>query len=180
MSWFSEAFGLSETPTEKVDTSRYMGWGSEFLDPNSTRNRGMYNSLKQMGIDSVAQQYLSGAKMQAMGQNPFAQDQYRAGLSNSLGQTQNAYNSYLNNAYNTGSGLLGYGLQGDMANANATNASRMQAAQNRAGLFASIIQAAPKYLFPGAGTTTSTAGSGAGTPWAGGGMNDLASLGWFV
>ena len=157
MSWFGDALGLSPTKVDKVDTSQYSQLGNDFLNPNSQRNRGMYNSLKQMGIDSIAQQYLSGAKMQAMGQNPFAQDQYRAGLSNSLWQTQNAYNSYLNNAYNTGSGLLGYGLQGDMANANASNMSRMQAAQNRAGfyggLFASAMQAAPSFLFPGAAPT---------------------------
>jgi len=161
MSWFGEALGLSPTKVDKVDTSQYSQLGGEFFNPNSTRNRGMYNSLKQMGIDSVAQQYLSGAKMQAMGQNPFAQDQYRAGLSNSLGQTQNAYNSYMNNAYNTGSGLLGYGLQGDMANANATNASRMQAAQNRSAFLASLIQAGPRYLFPeamGGSTGGGTAG----------------------
>ena len=153
MSWFEDALGLSKTKVDKVNTGEYTGLGREFFDPNSARNRGMYNNLKNMGIDSVAQQHLGGMRMQAAGQNPFANEQYRGGLSQNLGQTQNAYNQYMQNAYNIGSGLFGYALQGNMANAQAENMARMQHSANKkdfwGGLLGNAVAAAPKFLFGG-------------------------------
>ena len=132
MGWFNEALGLSPIKTTNVDTSEYSSMGKDFLNPNSSRNRGMYNNLKQMGVDAIAQQYLNGARMGAMGQNPFANQQMRSGLSNNLAQTQQAYNGYLNNAYTTGSGLMGQALQGDMANAQAQNMAICRRLKTRA------------------------------------------------
>ena len=53
----------------------------------------------------------------------------QSSIASKLEGTRNAYNSYLNNAYQTGTGLLGYGLQGSMANAAAQNAAAMQGSQ---------------------------------------------------
>ena len=153
MSWFNDILGLSPTKVSNVDTSEYSQLGKEFFDPNSMRNRGMYNNLKNMGIDSAAQQYLSGMKMQAAGQNPFANQQYRSNLAQVTEQTHNAYNQYMQGAQGIGSGLFGYALQGQMQNANAVNMARLAAQQNSAnflqGLFAAGIQAAPQVLFGG-------------------------------
>lgn len=155
MSFFSNLLGFKPVKTRDVDVSQQQQLGNEFLNPNSQRNRGMYNTLRNMGIDSAAMQHLGGMRMQAAGQNPFANEQYRSSLSNNVQQTQGAYNQYLQNAYGMGSGLLGQALQGNMQNAGATNASRMQASQSKTdfwgGLFANAIQAAPAYLFPGSG-----------------------------
>jgi len=115
--------------TYSVDTSRYNALGEEFLNPYSSRNRGMYNDLKKMGVDAAAQQYLNSMRMQAAGQNPFATGQLQSSLASNLEGTRQAYNSYLNNAYQTGTGLFGYGLQGSMANAAAQNAAAMQGSQ---------------------------------------------------
>lgn len=151
MGFFGDLMGFKAPKVNTVDTSQYSKLGNEFFDPNSTRSRGMYNSLKQMGVDAIAQQYLSGQRMQAAGQNPFAQDQFKAGLSNNIGQTQNAFNGYMNNSYNIGSGLLGYSLQGDMANANAQNAANLMASQNKnnffSGLFGAAASAMPFAMF---------------------------------
>ena len=155
MSFFSDLFGISPVKTRDVDVSQQQQLGNEFLNPNSQRNRGMYNTLRNMGIDSAAMQHLGGMRMQAAGQNPFANEQYRSSLSNNIQQTQNAYNQYLQNAYGMGSGLLGQALQGNMSNAAATNMARMQAAQNKydlmSGLLANAMQALPAFLFPGGG-----------------------------
>ena len=155
MSFFSDLFGTSPVKTVDVDVSQQQQLGNEFLDPNSQRNRGMYNTLRNMGIDSAAMQHLGGMRMQAAGQNPFANEQYRSSLSNNVQQTQGAYNQYLQNAYGIGSGLLGQALQGDMQNAAAKNAARMQAGQNKTdfwgGLLANAMQAAPTFLFGGGG-----------------------------
>jgi len=115
----------------------------------------MYNTLRNMGIDSAAMQHLGGMRMQAAGQNPFANEQYRSSLSNNVQQTQGAYNQYLQNAYGMGSGLLGQALQGSMQNAGAKNSARMQAGQNKydlmSGLLANVQQALPTFLFGGGG-----------------------------
>ena len=155
MSWFKDALGLSKPKVSKVDYGEYSQMAKEFFDPNSLRNRGMYNTLRNMGIDSAAMQHLGGMRMQAAGQNPFANEQYRSALSNNVQQTQGAYNQYLQNAYGIGSGLLGQALQGNMQNAGAKNAARMSAAQNKTdfwgGLLSNVVQAAPAFLFPGSG-----------------------------
>lgn len=116
--------------TYSVDTSRYTALGKEFLDPYSSRNRGMYNDLKKVGVDAAAQQYLNSMRMQAAGQNPFATGQLQSSLASNLEGTRQAYNSYLNNAYQTGTGLLGYSLQGNLANAAAQNTAAMQGSQS--------------------------------------------------
>ncbi len=116
--------------TYSVDTSRYTALGEEFLDPYSSRNRGMYNDLKKVGVDAAAQQYLNSMRMQAAGQNPFATGQLQSSLASNLEGTRQAYNSYLNNAYQTGTGLLGYSLQGNLANAAAQNTAAMQGSQS--------------------------------------------------
>ena len=155
MSWFNDLIGATPARVERVNTDQYSQMGSQFMDPNSSLNRGMYNQLKRMGIDSAAQQYLSGMRMQAAGQNPFANEQYQSGLSNNLGQTQNAYNQYMQGAQQTGSGLFGYALQGNMQNAQSQNAANMSAQQNKnqflGGLFGSAIGALPSFLFPTGG-----------------------------
>ena len=155
MSFFSNLLGTSPVKTVDVDVSQQQQLGNEFLNPNSQRNRGMYNTLRNMGIDSAAMQHLGGMRMQAAGQNPFANEQYRSSLSNNVQQTQGAYNQYLQNAYGIGSGLLGQALQGNMSNAAATNSARMQASQNKTsfwgGLLANVTQAAPTFLFGGGG-----------------------------
>jgi hypothetical protein len=159
--------------TYSVDTSRYTALGEEFLDPYSSRNRGMYNDLKKVGVDAAAQQYLNSMRMQAAGQNPFATGQLQSSLASNLEGTRQAYNSYLNNAYQTGTGLLGYSLQGNLANAAAQNtaamqgsqsalnyqlqkmqadaAMQMQRSQNQSGffggLFGNLVGAAPALLF---------------------------------
>lgn len=155
MSFLNNLLGLNPVKTRDVDVSQQQQLGNEFLNPNSRRNRGMYNTLRNMGIDSAAMQHLGGMRMQAAGQNPFANEQYRSSLSNNVQQTQGAYNQYLQNAYGMGSGLLGQALQGNMSNAAATNSARMQAGQNKydlmSGLLANAMQALPTYLFPGGG-----------------------------
>jgi hypothetical protein len=155
MSFFSKLLGINPVKTRDVDVSQQQQLGNEFLNPNSRRNLGMYNRLRNMGIDSAAMQHLGGMRMQAAGQNPFANEQYRSSLNNNVQQTQDAYNQYLQNAYGMGSGLLGQALQGNMSNAAATNSARMQAAQNKydlmGGLFANAMQALPTFLFPGEG-----------------------------
>ena len=155
MSFFSNLLGTSPVKTVDVDVSQQQQLGNEFLNPNSQRNRGMYNTLRNMGIDSAAMQHLGGMRMQAAGQNPFANEQYRSSLSNNVKQTQGAYNQYLQNAYSMGSGLLGQALQGNMSNAAATNSARMQAGQNKydlmSGLLANAQQAIPTFLFGGGG-----------------------------
>ena len=155
MSFFSNLLGFKPVKTTDVDVSQQQQLGNEFLNPNSQRNRGMYNTLRNMGIDSAAMQHLGGMRMQAAGQNPFANEQYRSSLSNNVQQTQGAYNQYLQNAYGMGSGLLGQALQGNLSNAAATNTARMQAAQNKydlmSGLLANAMQALPTFLFPGGG-----------------------------
>jgi hypothetical protein len=152
MSFFGGLLGLDTPKIKTVDTAPYMSAGKDFLNPQSSVNRGMFNNLKQMGIDAAAQQYMQGARMQAMGQNPFAQDQWKSALSNNLGQTQNAYSGYLNNAYGIGSSLLGQALQGNLANAQARNMANMNAQNNKSdfwgGLFANALGAAPSFLFP--------------------------------
>jgi len=147
MSWLGNALfgqsrlkGYNMTPqqltqaytpkTYSVDTSRYTALGKEFLDPYSSRNRGMYNDLKKVGVDAAAQQYLNSMRMQAAGQNPFATGQLQSSLASNLEGTRQAYNSYLNNAYQTGTGLLGYSLQGNLANAAAQNTAAMQGSQS--------------------------------------------------
>lgn len=104
-------------------------------------------------------------RMQAAGQNPFANEQYKSNLSQATGQTQNAFNQYMQNAYGTGSGLFGYALQGNIANAQAYNASNLMANQNKnnfySGLFGAAISAGPSYLFPGTKPEPKPAG---GTP----------------
>lgn len=157
MSWFSNALGFNPAGTQNVDTSQYTNMGNEFFDINSQRNRWMYNNLKQMGVDAIAQQYLNGARMQAQGANPFAQQQFRVGLSDARGQANNAYSAYMNNAYGIGSGLFGQALQGNLANAQARNMALMQANQNKtdfwSGLLSSVVQATPFAIwgFPGSG-----------------------------
>ena len=155
MSFFSNPLGFKPVKTVDVDVSQQQQLGNEFLDPNSQRNRGMYNMLRNMGIDSAAMQYLGGMRMQAADQDPFANEQYRSSLINNVQQTQGAYNQYLQNAYGMGSGLLGQALQGSMQNAGAKNAARMQAWQNKTNfwgdMLANIVQAAPTYLFPSDG-----------------------------
>ena len=155
MSFLNNLLGLNPVKTRDVDVSQQQQLGSEFLNPNSRRNRGMYNTLRNMGIDSAAMQHLGGMRMQAAGQNPFANEQYRSSLSNNVQQTQGAYNQYLQNAYGMGSGLLGQALQGNMSNAAATNAARMQARQNKydltSGLLANAVQALPTFIFGGGG-----------------------------
>jgi hypothetical protein len=144
--------GFAPVNTAKVDTSEYSELGKEFFDPNSMRNRGMYNNLKNMGIDSAAQQYLSGMKMQAAGQNPFANQQYRSNLAQGIEQTHNAYNQYMQGAQGVGSGLFGYALQGNMANAQAQNTANQIASQRKSdfwgGLLGSVVGALPGLLFP--------------------------------
>lgn len=153
MSWFGDAMGLTPAKVSNVDTSEYSQLGKEFFDPYSKRNRNMFNSLRNMGIDSAAQQYLSGLKMQAAGQNPFAQEQYKSALSNNTGQTQNAYSQYMQGAYGIGSGLMGQAMQGNMANAQAQNASNLMASQGKSnfwgGLLGAGLGALPGFLFPG-------------------------------
>ena len=174
MGFFGDLMGFKPPKVNTVDTSQYSKLGNEFFDPNSTRSRGMYNSLKQMGVDAIAQQYLGGQRMQAMGQNPFAQDQYKSGLANNIGQTQNAFNSYMNNSYGVGSGLLGYSLQGDMQNAQARNNANLMASQNKnnffSGLFGAAASAMPFAMFgmPNSGNNA----TGGGTAWAGGNGNE--------
>lgn len=155
MSFLNNLLGFKPVKTVDVDVSQQQQLGNEFLDPNSRRNRGMYNTLRNMGIDSAAMQHLGGMRMQAAGQNPFANEQYRTSLSNNIQQTQGAYNQYLQNAYGMGSGLLGQALQGNMSNAAATNSARMQAGQNKydltSGLLANAVQALPTFIFGGGG-----------------------------
>lgn len=138
---FNDMMGFTPVKTRDVDTSQYMQMGQQFLDPNSSRNRGMYNNLKQMGIDAMAQQYISGARMGAMGQNPFAQQQWRSGMANNLGQTQSAYMSGLQGNYQIGSGLMGQALQGDMNNANASNTAMMEANRNKTDFWTGVVSA---------------------------------------
>jgi len=143
--------GFDPAKTERVDTSEYSQLGKEFFDPNSLRNRGMYNNLKNMGIDSAAQQYLGGMRSQAQGQNPFASEQQRSNMANATGSAQNAFMQYMNNAHGTGSGLMGMSLQGNMANAQAQNQANQVASQNRSqffgGLLGAATQAMPGFLF---------------------------------
>ena len=169
MGWFNNLLGLNPVETRDVDTSRYTNMGNEFFDEKSKRNRGMYNSLRQMGVDSAAQQYLSGMRMQAGGQNPFANEQFRSALSSGVGQTQNAYNQYMSNAAGIGSGLYGMAMQGDMANAEAYNQAQMQSQQAKSGfyggLFANALGALPKFLFPGAGSVDGAVKPNPKIPW---------------
>lgn len=152
---FNDMMGFTPVKTRDVDTSQYTQMGQQFLDPNSSRNRGMYNNLKQMGIDAIAQQYISGARMGAMGQNPFAQQQWRSGMANNLGQTQSAYTSGLQQNYSVGSGLLGQAMQGNINNSNASNMAAMEANRNKTdfytGVASSALQATPFAIwgFPG-------------------------------
>lgn len=153
MSWFKDALGLSKPKVKKVDYGEYSQMAKEFFDPNSLRNRGMYNSLRNMGIDSAAQQYLGGMKMQATGQNPFAQEQFNSAISNNTGQTQNAYNQYMQGAHGIGTGLMGQAMSAQLQNAQAQNAANLIHNQNKqqfwGGLFGAGISALPRYLFPG-------------------------------
>lgn len=153
MSWFKDALGLSKPKVNKVDYGEYSQMAKEFFDPNSLRNRGMYNSLRNMGIDSVAQQYLGGMKMQAAGQNPFAQEQFNSAISNNIGQTHNAYNQYMQGAHGIGTGLMGQAMSAQLQNAQAQNAANLIHNQNKqefwGGLFGNAMSALPRYLFPG-------------------------------
>jgi len=151
MSFFGGLLGFDTPKIKTVDTAPYMSAGKDFLNPQSSVNRGMFNNLKQMGIDAAAQQYMQGARMQAMGQNPFAQDQFHSNLHAGLGQTQSAWNSYMNNAQGIGSSLMGQALQGDMANVQGYNAANMVASQNKSrffsGLLGSVVQAMPGMIY---------------------------------
>ena len=153
MSWFKDALGLSKPKVSKVDYGEYSQMAKEFFNPNSLRNRGMYNSIRNMGIDSAAQQYLGGMKMQAAGQNPFAQEQFNSAISNNVGQTQNTYNQYMQGAYGIGTGLMGQAMSAQLQNAQAQNSANLIHNQNKqqfwGGLLGAATSALPRFLYGG-------------------------------
>lgn len=67
------------------------GYAQNYMNPNSQYNRGQFNQFNQMGQDSAAAQGQQGLRMQAAGQNPFANQQYRAASAEGVGQAHNAY-----------------------------------------------------------------------------------------
>lgn len=150
---FAQWMGWSAPKMSTVDTSRLTRYGEQFLDPSSQLNKQNLSNLRQTGLDSLAQQYLMSNRMRAAGQNPFAGGQYRAGLSDMLGQTYQAQNQYMNQAYGLGSGLLGQALQGEMANITSKNQAALSGMQNRSDFFTNLfgqgMQALPTYLFGG-------------------------------
>ena len=87
------------------------GYARNYMNPNSQYNRGQYNQFKQMGTDNAAMQGQQGMRMQAAGVNPFANDQYRAALSDATGQAHNAYMQQNQHSQQLGTSMLGMGLQ---------------------------------------------------------------------
>ena len=48
MSFFSNLLGFKPVKTTDVDVSQQQQLGNEFLNPNSRRNRGMYNTTPKV------------------------------------------------------------------------------------------------------------------------------------
>lgn len=90
------------------------GYAKNYMDPNSQYNKGQYNQFKQMGTDNAAMQGQQGMRMQAAGQNPFANEQYRASMSDATGQAHNAYMQHNQQSQQLGTGMLGMGMQARM------------------------------------------------------------------
>jgi len=90
------------------------GYAKNYMDPNSQYNKGQYNQFKQMGTDNAAMQGQQGMRMQAAGQNPFANEQYRASMSDATGQAHNAYMQQNQQSQQLGTGMLGMSMQARM------------------------------------------------------------------
>jgi len=87
------------------------GYARKYLDENSAYNTGMYNRFKQAGQDAAGQQYQQGLRMQAMGQNPFANQQYRSNMAQA---NQAAMDQYINNhqaSQQLGQGFMNMAVQ---------------------------------------------------------------------
>ena len=100
-----------QDPINNNYISMLEGYAQNYMNPNSQYNRGQYNNFKQMGVDNAGQTYNQGLRMQAMGQNPFATQQYRGALSNATGQAQDAYMQQNQQSQGLGAGLLGMANQ---------------------------------------------------------------------
>ena len=100
-----------QDPINNNYISMLEGYAQNYMNPNSQYNRGQYNNFKQMGVDNAGQTYNQGLRMQAMGQNPFATQQYREALSNATGQAQDAYMQQNQQSQSLGAGMLGMANQ---------------------------------------------------------------------
>lgn len=96
-----------QDPISNNYISMLEGYAKNYMDPASQYNRGQYNNFKQMGTDNAAQTYNQGMRMQAMGQNPFANQQYQGALSDATGQAHGAYMQQNQQSQQLGTGMLG-------------------------------------------------------------------------
>jgi hypothetical protein len=94
------------------------GYAKNYMDPNSQYNQGQYNKFKEAGANTAAQQYQGGLKMQAAGQNPFANEQYQSNMNNYNQQAYDAYNQQMYGNQQLGTGLLGMSQQARIQQAN--------------------------------------------------------------
>lgn len=105
MSWLSSMLFGKQTKVN-TDFSELSNQANEYSNPLSKLNQNMLMGLTNQATDIVAQQGLSNQRMQAMGLNPFAQQQQQQMLSTVTGQAGQGWNSWLNNAANVSTGLL--------------------------------------------------------------------------
>ena len=124
MSWLSKAL-YGDTKYINTDFSGMDKLAQNYMNPFSANNQNVLKSLTGQATDIVAQQGINNNRANAMGMNPFANQQNQNLVSQVIKNAGGGWNEWLNNANNIGTGLVqnkyNMQFQKDMANAKIYN-----------------------------------------------------------
>ena len=100
----------------EINTDFQQNTGEQMFNPNSAYNQRQLSSMRQGSMDQIAQQGMMNQRQSAAGQGFGAnqrQQQFNAKAGDQLHQ---GFNQHMQQAANTGTGLLGQAMQGNMKN----------------------------------------------------------------
>ena len=124
MSWLSNSL-FGGVKTINTDFSGMDKLAQSYMNPFSANNQNVLRGLTNQATDITAQQGINNNRAQAMGMNPFADQQNQNLISQVIKNAGGGWNEWLNNANNIGPGLVqnkyNMQFQKDMANAKMYN-----------------------------------------------------------
>jgi len=168
---------------ELTNTDFQQNTGEQMFDPNSAYNQRQLSGMRQGTMDQMAMGGLMGQRMGAMGQNFGSNQRMQANNAQSGEQLHQGFNQHLQQAANTGTGLLGQAMQGKMANTqiqqgwrDAKANQRAQNASNTSGMFQGLLGAGLGGAMSGAFGGLFNTGGQAGNQFGQDVMNNLSGM----
>lgn len=142
----NEIYNSMKGGVELTDTSFQQKTGQQMFDPNSSYNQRQLGAMRQGTSDQMAMGGLLGQRSASAGQGFGGRQRMQADNAKFGNQLHQGFNQHMQQAANTGTGLLGQALQGQSANmqtqqgwADARSQQMAQNSANTGGMFQGLL-----------------------------------------